>query len=90
MLLLPLSHRGRRTLVRDSSVALAGFHPNPLYKAIDLGEFKEVDVTTAGVALHAATMKFSHPLLIEQYQVQDLESQLRVVIEIMVSGLKRG
>ncbi len=52
------------------------------------GEFACADTHAAGVALHAATIKFCHPFLVEQYQHQDLEVQLQCVLDIVIAGLR--
>ncbi len=53
------------------------------------GEFAEVDPDATAMAITTATIKFSHPLLVEQFQDHDLEPQLQQVMEIIAAGLAK-
>jgi AcrR family transcriptional regulator len=53
------------------------------------GEFAVPESTSFGVAMHAATIKFCHPFLVDQYQGQDLEKQLMAVMDLVMDGIPR-
>ena len=53
------------------------------------GELRDVDSDATAEGIMAATVLFSHPLLMEQFQDDDLEPKLRTVMDILTAGLMR-
>jgi len=67
-------------------------HINAMYVEIiedgrTRGEFHVADARAAALVVQTATVKFSHPLLVEQWQDHDLEPLLEEVMEIVAAGL---
>ena len=89
--LLSIAARDGRSCIELHETRIAGLYARIVEDGVAAGEFACDDARAAGVALHAMTMKFCHPWLVEQYRDQDLERQMRDVLSIVVDGLrKRG
>jgi AcrR family transcriptional regulator len=57
-------------------------------EGIRSGEFRATDSQHAADVILTATIKFSHPLLVEQFAEHDLEPLLREVMELLLAGLR--
>ena len=88
--ILTLAARDGRPCIEAHEEKIAGLFAAIVAYGNDTKEFACADPASAGVALHAATLKFCHPLLVEQYRDQDLEAQIRVVTGLIIEGLSDG
>lgn len=85
--LLSKAARDGRPCIEAHETKIANLFAKIIEGGIETGEFAGAEPATLGVAMHAATIKFCHPFLVEQYQDQDLENQLHVVLNLVIQGL---
>lgn len=86
--LLSIAAQDGRSCIEVHESKIAGLYERIVQDGISSCEFACDDAAAAGVALQATTIKFCHPWLVEQYQDQDLERQIRDVLNIAIGGLR--
>ncbi len=88
--LLSLASANGRPFVLAHHAVLAGILVEIIEDGNRRGEFVVDDPPTIARVIQAATLKFCHPLLVEQFHHEPLEDQAREVMHVLVSGLPRS
>lgn len=86
--LLTIAARDGRPCIEAHEAKIAALFAQIVRDGTIAGEFACSDPAAMGIALHAATIKFCHPFLIQQYEGQDLEGQLDLVMRTVIGGIR--